>query len=76
MVREVVAEGGSARLSLAEGRVYLLDLTAEPGYQPENTRAPDDSIVVRFVGDKHVSTIRATATGDNSMAAAVTEEYR
>ena len=63
-----------ATVGYAEDRVYLLDYTAGRGFHAQAFREASDSIVIRFVGLSHVSTIYAYLDDGGTPRASVIEE--
>jgi hypothetical protein len=74
ILRMVSTDGGRATVSYADGRVHLLNYLPAPGFRARAFRQSNDSIVIRFVGLAHVSTVHAYVDRSRSLRASVVEE--
>jgi hypothetical protein len=74
VVRTVKTEGGTATIGFSGDQVYLLDYTTVPGYMAQGERVDAESIVVRFIGMRHTSTIHAYVDGEGTFHVKVIEE--
>lgn len=74
VVRTVKTEGGTATIGFTDSQVYLVDYTSAPGYMAQGERRDAESIVVRFIGVRHASTIHAYVDGEGTFRVNVVEE--
>lgn len=73
-VRHVNCQGGLADIAFTGTQVYLADYTPSAGFTVDGKRESPSSIVVRFVGPRHVSTVHAYVDGDGAYHVDIQEE--